>query len=38
MISTFRKFLRDRKLKLNVEKSKILVFNRGNNEKKEKWK
>jgi len=38
MISTFRKFLKDRKLELYVEKSKMLVFNRGNNEKKEKWR
>jgi len=38
MIGTFRKFLRNRKLELNVEKSKILVFNRENNEKKERWK
>jgi len=38
MIETFRKFLRKRKLELNVGKSKILVFNRGNNEKKEIWK
>jgi len=38
MIGTFRKFLRMRKLELNVGKSKILIFNRGNNEKKEIWK
>jgi len=38
MIGTFRKFLRMRKLELNEGKSKILVFNRGNNEKKEIWK
>jgi len=35
MIGTFRKFLRSRKLELNVGKSKVLVFNRGNNKKKE---
>jgi len=38
MIGTFRKFLKNRNLELNVGKSKILVFNRGNNEKKERWK
>jgi len=38
MINTFRKFLSDRKLELNVKKLKILVFNRGNNEKKERWR
>jgi len=27
-MSTFGKFLKDRRLELNVEKSKILVFNR----------
>jgi len=34
MMSTFRKFLKDKRLELNVEKSKILVFNRRSNEKK----
>jgi len=38
MIGTFRKFIRSRKLELIVGKSKILVFNRENNEKKEIWK
>jgi len=38
MIGTFRQFLRNRNLELNVGKSKILVFNRGNNEKKKRWK
>jgi len=38
MIRTFKKFLRNRNLELNVGKTKILVFNRGNNEKKESWK
>jgi len=34
----FEKFLKDRRLELNVEKLKILVFNRKSNEKKESWK
>jgi len=33
-MSTFGKFLKDRRLELNVEKSKILIFRR-NNKKKE---
>lgn len=33
-----RKFLKDRKLELNVEKPKVLIFNRGRNEKKARWK
>jgi len=36
MIGTFKKFLRNRNLELNVGKFKILVFNKGNNEKKGK--
>lgn len=38
MMGTLRKFLKNRNLELNVEKTKIVVFNRGRNEKKEKWK
>jgi len=35
---TLGKFLKDRRLKLNAEKSKVLVFNRRGNERKERWK
>jgi len=45
LMGSFRKFLKERKLKLSFEKSKLLVFNRkrkkgrknGNREKK-KWR
>lgn len=37
MIDTFKKFLKDRKLELCTEKSKLLVFNRKRKERKEKW-
>lgn len=36
MMTTFRKFCKDRELLLNVDKTKILVFNRKRNETKEK--
>jgi len=36
MMSTLDKFLKDRRLELNAEKSKILVFNRIGNERKER--
>jgi len=35
MMSTLKEFLKDRQLALNVEKSKVLVFNK-NRDKKEK--
>jgi len=35
-MGSFRKFLKERKLKLSVEKSKLLVFNRKRKEKKKK--
>jgi len=38
MMLTFGRFLKDRKLELNVDKSKILVFNRKKKERKEEWK
>lgn len=38
MMSVLKRFLRDRGLILNVEKTKVLVFNRKRKEKKEKWK
>jgi len=37
MMRSFRKFLKERKLKLSVEKSKLLVFNRKKKDRKEKW-
>jgi len=38
MMVTFENFLKKRRLELSVEKSKVLVFNRGRNERKETWK
>jgi len=38
MLVTFWKFVKARKLEISVEKTKILVFNRGRNERKEIWK
>jgi len=38
MMLTFSRFLKERKLELNTDKSKILVFNRKKNERKEEWK
>jgi len=35
---TFGRFLKETKLQLNVEKSKIMVFNRKKRERKEVWK
>lgn len=37
MLDTLRKFLKDRKLVLNVNKTKIVVFNKIGKTKKEKW-
>jgi len=37
MIVSFRKFLKERKLELSIDKSKLLVFNRKRKDKKEKW-
>ena len=37
MMDTIRKFLKDRKLKLCAEKTKIIVFNKHGNKKKETW-
>jgi len=36
MMMTLKVFLKDRSMELNVEKSKILVFNRRGRDKKEK--
>jgi len=36
MMSVLKEFLRERQLDLNVNKSKILVFNRKSRDKKEK--
>lgn len=36
MLDTFRKFLKEKKIALNTEKSKIMVFNKGGKEKKRK--
>lgn len=38
MMGTFRRFLRDRKLELSADKTKILVFNKKGRERKEIWK
>lgn len=38
MMSTLKIFLRDRDLMLNVDKTKVLVFNKKRSEKKEDWK
>jgi len=38
MMCTLGKFLKNRRLEVNAEKSKILVFNRRENERKERWK
>lgn len=38
MMSVLKRFLRDRGFILNVEKTKVLVFNRKRKEKKGKWK
>jgi len=35
---TFGRFLKETKLELNVEKSKIMVFNRKKRERKDVWK
>ena len=37
MAAMMRKFLKDRRMILSVEKTKVLVFHRGRNCKKEKW-
>lgn len=37
MMGIFKKFLKDKKLELCTDKSKILVFNKRRKEKKEKW-
>jgi len=37
MMLTLKVFLKDRRMELNTDKSKILVFNRKGREKKEKW-
>jgi len=34
MMGSFRKFLKERKLELSVEKSKVLVFNKKRKERK----
>ena len=38
MCGTMKKFIKKRRLILSTEKTKILVFNKGKNGKKEKWK
>lgn len=38
MMDTLRRFTKERKLILNTEKTKIMVFNKGGKEKKEKWR
>lgn len=38
MLSIFRKFIGERKLELNVKKTKIVIFNKKEKGKKELWK
>ncbi|XP_032673718.1 uncharacterized protein LOC116845308 [Odontomachus brunneus] len=38
MMDTLKKFLKERRLELSTEKTKIVVFNRKGRERKEKWK
>lgn len=38
MMAIFKRFCKDRDLKLNAEKTKILVCNRKKKEKMKKWK
>lgn len=38
MMAIFKRFCKNRDLKLNTEKTKILVFNRKKKEKMERWK
>lgn len=38
MMAIFKRFCKNRDLKLNAEKKKILVFNRKKKEKMERWK
>lgn len=38
MLQTVKRFLKKRKTILCIEKTKVMVFNRGNREKKESWK
>lgn len=37
MLSTLGRFLQNGGLKLNVNKTKIMIFNKSGKEKKEKW-
>jgi len=37
MMATLKIFLKDRRMELNTEKSKMLIFNRKGREKKEEW-
>lgn len=37
MSYTLRRFLKERKLELNVEKTKIVIFNKKGKGKKENW-
>lgn len=37
MVDTLKGFLKERKLILSQEKTKVIVFNRGRNSKKDKW-
>lgn len=37
MMDMFKKFCKERNLMLNVEKTKVLVFNRKRKERMEKW-
>lgn len=38
MLDTFRKFLKERGLILNSDKTKVMVFNRKGRKRKERWK
>lgn len=38
MMCTLRKFLKERKLELSVDKTKVMIFNRKGKVGKEEWK
>lgn len=37
MIGTFKRFLKERDLKLNAGKTKVMIFNKHGKERLEKW-
>lgn len=38
MMDTFKRFLKDRKLELSMEKTKVIVFNKKGREGKKIWR